>query len=82
MRHERKPSLEDQRDNACPVEEQTRGEMLFHIMPVDVVHNERKRVQEGENEKSVRDPSVEDLKSLMGDASEQSDPVRLACCCT
>jgi hypothetical protein len=39
--------------------------MLLHIVPVDMVYNERERVHERQDEEDIGDPSVEDLESLM-----------------
>jgi hypothetical protein len=39
--------------------------MEFHIMPMDMVHDEWERVQERQKKESIRDPAVEDLQSLV-----------------
>lgn len=53
--------------------------MRLHIMPVDVVHDEGKGVQQGKNEEGIGDPSVEDLEPFMGHSRQQCDPVCLCC---
>lgn len=56
--------------------------MILHVMPPNVVHNEWECVQERKDKEGVRDPSVEDLKLLVRNSSEQCDPVRLTRSCT
>jgi hypothetical protein len=65
MRCKSKPCLKEKSDNACPVKEQTPGEMLLHIMPPDVVYNEWKGVQKSEDEEGVGDPTVKYLESFV-----------------
>lgn len=50
--------------------------MLLHIVPVDVVYDERERVHEGKDKEGIGNPSVEDLESLVRNACEERDPVR------
>lgn len=59
------PRLEDQRNDTGPVEEKGRGEMFLHVVPVDVIYNERERVHERKDEERIGNPSVEDLESLV-----------------
>jgi hypothetical protein len=39
--------------------------MRLHIVPVNMIDDEGKRVKESKNEESIRNPSVEDLQSLV-----------------
>jgi hypothetical protein len=79
---EGQPRLEDNRNDAGPVEQKIRGEMLLHIVPVDVVYDERERVHEGKDKEGIGNPSVEDLESLVRNACEERDPVRFTRRCT
>lgn len=66
MRCKGKPSLEDQRNDAGPVEYgAVHRHFHYHIMPVDMVDDEWKGVHQCQNEKGIGSPSVEDLKVLM-----------------
>lgn len=60
-----KPSLEDDGDNACPVEEETHLHLHHHIMESYMVDDERECVHQRKNKKGVGYPSVEHLKLLM-----------------
>lgn len=44
MGHEGEPRLEEEGDYACPIEKQALGKMRLHIVPMDMVYNERKCV--------------------------------------
>jgi hypothetical protein len=79
MRHEGKPCLEYQCNDTSPVEQKIRGEVLFHIVKVNMIHDKRKCMKERKDEESIRNPSVEDLQSLVGYASTQRNPVGLGC---
>jgi len=35
------PSLKHKRNDSCPVEKQVVGKVLLHIIPMDVVYDER-----------------------------------------
>lgn len=52
--------------------------MTLHVTRMDVIHDEGERVDECEDEKSVSDPSVKNLKFLMRNARKESDPVCFA----
>ena len=82
MRCKCKPRLEDQCNDAGPVEDKIRSEVVLHVMPPDVVHNEWECVQERKDKEGIGNPSVEDLKSLVRDSRKQCDPVRLTRRCT
>lgn len=56
--------------------------MRLHVVPPNVVHDEWKCVQERKEKEGIGDPSVEDLKSLVGNSGQQCDPIRLCCGCT
>jgi len=79
VRSKGKPRLENESDNTGPVENETRFKSGFHIMPTDVVYDERERMEKRKDEEGVRAPAVEHLQPLVRDAGEQCDPVRLGC---
>lgn len=55
--------------------------MLLHVMLVNMIDYERECMHEAEYKEGVCNPSVEDLKFLMRNPSDQYDPVRLYRCC-
>jgi hypothetical protein len=77
-----KPRLKNNCYNTCPVEKETRTEMVLHVMRPNMNHDERERVHERQYEEGIGDPSVEHLKLLVRDTGDQSDPIRLGCCGT
>lgn len=70
MRHESEPRLTYEGHDTCPVEKETRREMGFHVMPMDMVYNEWECVQKGENEEGIRNPSMENLQSFVSYPSD------------
>jgi len=78
MRKKGKPSLEYKRNDSGPVEKQIVGKMLLHIIPVDVVYDERESMQQRKQEEGICNPPVEHLESFVGYACEQGDPICLA----
>ena len=56
--------------------------MLLHVMPPNMINNEWECVHERKDEECIGNPSVEDLKSLVGDSCEQCNPIRLSRSCT
>lgn len=82
MRRKGKPGLENQGNDAGPVEDKIRSEMVLHVMPPNVVHNKWKCMQERKDKEGIGNPSVENLKSFMRNSCEQCDPVRLGRGCT
>lgn len=81
MRKKREPSLEYKRNNTCPVEEEVICEMLLHVIPMDVVYDERESMQQRKQKEGIGDPSMEYLESFVRYASEQRNPVCLASRC-
>ena len=80
VRRKREPGLENERDDTSPVEQCVHhGDLHDHIVPSNVVHDERKSVHEGEHKEGVCGPSMEDLYLLMRDSGDEGDPVCLAC---
>lgn len=65
MRCEGEPRLKNQCEYTGPVEQKTRCEVFFHVMPVNVVHDEGKGMEKSEDEEGVRYPAMENLKPLM-----------------
>lgn len=53
MRHEREPSLKDQCDDTSPVEQEAGSEVILHVMPVDMVHNEWECVEKRKDKESI-----------------------------
>lgn len=82
VRGEREPRLEEQGDDACPVEQVVHLPLHLHVVEADMVDDEGESVQQGEEEECVRTPAVEDLELLVGNTGEEGDPVGLACGCT
>jgi hypothetical protein len=82
VRRKGQPRLEDQCDDAGPVEEEIASELFFHVMPTNVVHDEGECMQERQDKESVGNPSVENLKSLVRNSREKRDPVCLTRGCT
>jgi hypothetical protein len=70
MRCKRKPGLEDQSDDTCPIKQKAHLEMHLHIVKSDVINNKRERVQERKYKKGVSYPSMEYLEPLVGDACQ------------
>lgn len=82
MRHECEPCLTNERNDAGPIEQQTLREVHLHVMPMDVINDERKRVQERKDEESVGDPSMKDLEPFVRYTCEECNPASLACSST
>lgn len=70
MGHECKPCLKDKSYYAGPIEKQALGKVHFHIMPVNMVHDERESMQKGKDEECISCPSVKHLKSFVRNSSE------------
>jgi len=82
VRSKCKPRLEDESNDASPVEYKAGRKVFFHIMPSNVINNERESVQKRENKKSIRYPSMEDLKLFVRNSSEERDPACFTRRCT
>jgi hypothetical protein len=82
MGRECKPCLNKDCDNAGPIEHKIISKVMLHIMPPNMVYDEWKGVQESKDKEGIGYPSVENLKSLVGDASKQCNPIRFARSCT
>ena len=78
MRKKGKPSLKYKRNDSRPGEKQVVGKVLLHIIPVDVVYDERESVQQRKQEEGICNPPVEHLESFVRYSCEQGDPVCLA----
>lgn len=77
MRCKSKPGLEDEGDNACPVEEEAHLHFHHHVMKSYMVDDKRKGVHQCKNEKGIGDPSVKHLELLMRNTGKKCDPARL-----
>lgn len=81
MRSKGEPCLKDQRNDAGPVKYEIGRKMVLHVMELDMIYDEWECVHESKDKKSIGNPSVEDLESLVRDSRQQCDPIRLACGC-
>jgi hypothetical protein len=82
VRSNGQPGLENERNDAGPVEYEIGSEMGLHVMRPNVEHNEWECMQERKDKEGIGNPSVENLKSLVRNSREQCDPVRLTGGCT
>ena len=75
MRHESEPCLKNKSNYARPIEQQAFGKMGLHVIPMNVVYDKWECMKQGEDEKRIGDPSMEDLEPLMRNTGDQGDPV-------
>ena len=71
--------MEDEGHNAGPVKEQAAREMRLHVVPMDVVDDERECVDKSKDKEGIRGPSMEHLQLFVRDSCKEADPIGLAC---
>jgi hypothetical protein len=81
MRHKCEPCLEYDGDYSSPVEQQARRKVIFHVMPVDVIHNEWECMQKSQDKEGISNPSMKHLELFVRHSGHQGNPIGLGCSC-